>query len=204
MLSYDPIPYTLQRTLVLTPCWPSSLSLSLSFSLSLSLSLSLANHEGWWEHTLAHTVPKILLMEEILHQLIGSLSHYLQGLIHPRWCRISSINSIIRLLSTTLRRTNQRMGNRGRRSYHAAKPLNRNHAAKPRSHKTTWWHSLTGDYQCHKAAKPKKKTQNMVQFEYTKGTVDMLLTTSILQHQEGRQEAQVMLLLLQHQFTWDS
>ena len=35
----------------------------------------------------------ILLMEEILHQLIGSLSQYLQAFIHPRWCRISSINS---------------------------------------------------------------------------------------------------------------
>ncbi len=35
----------------------------------------------------------ILLMAEILHQLIGSLSHYLQGFIHPRWCRISAINS---------------------------------------------------------------------------------------------------------------
>ena len=37
----------------------------------------------------------LLLMEEILHQLIGtvrSLSHYLQGFIQPRWCRISSIN----------------------------------------------------------------------------------------------------------------
>jgi len=33
-------------------------------------------------------------MEGILHQLIGSLSHYLQGFIHSRWCRISSINSI--------------------------------------------------------------------------------------------------------------
>ena len=33
-------------------------------------------------------------MEEILHQLIGSLSHSLQGFMHPRWCRISSINSI--------------------------------------------------------------------------------------------------------------
>ena len=33
-------------------------------------------------------------MAEILHQLIGSLSHYFQGFIHPR-CRISSINSII-------------------------------------------------------------------------------------------------------------
>ena len=32
-------------------------------------------------------------MEEILHQLIGSLSHYLQGFLHPRWCRISSMNS---------------------------------------------------------------------------------------------------------------
>ena len=35
-------------------------------------------------------------MEEILHQLIASLSHYLQGFVsfvHTRWCRISSINS---------------------------------------------------------------------------------------------------------------
>ena len=32
-------------------------------------------------------------MEEILHQLIGSLSHYLPGFIHLNWCRISSINS---------------------------------------------------------------------------------------------------------------
>ena len=32
-------------------------------------------------------------MEEILHQLIGSLSHYLQGFIHPRWCKISAISS---------------------------------------------------------------------------------------------------------------
>ena len=36
----------------------------------------------------------ILLMEEILHKLIGSLSHYLQGFIHPRWLfGISSSNS---------------------------------------------------------------------------------------------------------------
>jgi len=34
-------------------------------------------------------------MEEILHQLIGSLSNYFQGFIRPRWCRISSINSIL-------------------------------------------------------------------------------------------------------------
>ena len=36
----------------------------------------------------------ILLMEEILHQLICSLSHYLEGFTHPRWYRISSINSM--------------------------------------------------------------------------------------------------------------
>jgi len=35
----------------------------------------------------------MLLVEEILHQLLGSLSRYLQGFIHFRWCRISSINS---------------------------------------------------------------------------------------------------------------
>ena len=39
----------------------------------------------------------ILLMEEIRGSPVGvgSFSHYLQGLIHPRWCRISSINSSI-------------------------------------------------------------------------------------------------------------
>ena len=37
----------------------------------------------------------LLLMEEILHQLISSLSHYLQGCIYPGWCRISSINRMI-------------------------------------------------------------------------------------------------------------
>jgi len=35
---------------------------------------------------------EVLLMEEILHQLIGSSSHSLQGFMHPRWCRISAIN----------------------------------------------------------------------------------------------------------------
>ena len=29
------------------------------------------------------------------NQLISSLSHYSQGLVHPRWCRISSINSMM-------------------------------------------------------------------------------------------------------------
>jgi hypothetical protein len=32
-------------------------------------------------------------MEEILHQLIDGLSHYLKGFNHPWWCRISSIHS---------------------------------------------------------------------------------------------------------------
>ncbi len=37
----------------------------------------------------------IRLVEEILHQFIGSLSHYLQGFIHVRWLfGISSINSM--------------------------------------------------------------------------------------------------------------
>ena len=39
----------------------------------------------------------ILLMEEILHQFAGSLSHYLQGFLHPGWCRISSIWHIVGL-----------------------------------------------------------------------------------------------------------
>ena len=34
---------------------------------------------------LSYRTPQILLMEEILHQFIGSVSHYLQGFIHPRW-----------------------------------------------------------------------------------------------------------------------
>ena len=39
--------------------------------------------------------PPILLIEEILHQLIGSLSHYFQGFVHARWLfGISSVNSM--------------------------------------------------------------------------------------------------------------
>ena len=34
---------------------------------------------------------------------VGSLSHYLQGSIYPRWCRISSINSIIQIFSSRLK-----------------------------------------------------------------------------------------------------
>ena len=36
---------------------------------------------------------------EILHLLISSWSHYLQGFIHPRWCKISSINSMFLCVS---------------------------------------------------------------------------------------------------------
>ncbi len=39
----------------------------------------------------------LLLMAEILHQLNGSVSDYLQSFIHPKWCRISSINRTIDL-----------------------------------------------------------------------------------------------------------
>ena len=37
----------------------------------------------------------ILLMEEILHQMVCKISHYLQRFILVRWCRISFINSSI-------------------------------------------------------------------------------------------------------------
>ena len=38
----------------------------------------------------------ILLMEEILHLSIGSFGNYLQGFIRSRWCKISSINSMLK------------------------------------------------------------------------------------------------------------
>ena len=47
-----------------------------------------------WHIISIFTFTVLLLMDKILHQLIGRLSHYLQGFIHHRWCRISSINSI--------------------------------------------------------------------------------------------------------------
>ena len=45
---------------------------------------------------------EILLMEDILHQLIWKNFHYLQGFIHVRCCRISSINSMLKLLLLVL------------------------------------------------------------------------------------------------------
>ena len=63
-------------------------------SQSKSTKLWLVGLEIW---TILKTSPLCLLgwtSRVILHQLIGRLSHYLQGFIHLRWCRISSINSI--------------------------------------------------------------------------------------------------------------
>ena len=38
--------------------------------------------------------PHILLNGRNLHQLIGSVSHYLQGFVCPRWCRISEASTV--------------------------------------------------------------------------------------------------------------
>ena len=56
---------------------------------------------GWWKYPVIREAwclycCTLLLMAGILHQLIGSLSHDLQGFIHVRWCRISAINSMLR------------------------------------------------------------------------------------------------------------
>ncbi len=69
-----------------------------------TLARAITAHVGAWNaveniysyctHTLVLII-MVLLTKEILNQLIGSLSHCLQGFIHPRWCRISSINSIM-------------------------------------------------------------------------------------------------------------
>ena len=37
---------------------------------------------------------RVLLMEQILHQMIWKIFHCVKGLIHVKWCRVSSINSI--------------------------------------------------------------------------------------------------------------
>ena len=42
----------------------------------------------WWFNR------KYCLMDKILHRQGWWLSHHLHGFIHPRWCRISSFNSI--------------------------------------------------------------------------------------------------------------
>ncbi len=60
----------------------------------------------------------LLLTAEILHQLMDSLSHYLQGFIHPRWCRISAINSKSQVIS--------RVGSFPHESFSATQGLNHN------------------------------------------------------------------------------
>ena len=63
-------------------------------SVPLSFTKSTISIPTWFILNYVHN-EVLLLMEEILHQLICNLSHYLQGFIDPRWCRISSINRII-------------------------------------------------------------------------------------------------------------
>ena len=47
---------------------------------------------GVWHRWLTLLIV-ILLMDKILHHQGWWWSHYLQGFMYPRWCRISSINS---------------------------------------------------------------------------------------------------------------
>ena len=56
--------------------------------------LKLPQWPQWWYWWEGGPTQNIQLTEEILHHLIGSWSHYLQGFIHPRWLfGISSMNS---------------------------------------------------------------------------------------------------------------
>ena len=67
----------------------------LRFSRLLSEVLSkMKQDEARVKYKVLHPTSMLLWMEEILHQLIDGLSHYLWGFNHPRWCRISPINSI--------------------------------------------------------------------------------------------------------------
>ena len=50
-----------------------------------------------------HLLAKFLLMEEILHQLIGRLCQYLQGFIHPTWLGMGFQPSTVSLWSWVLR-----------------------------------------------------------------------------------------------------
>ena len=50
--------------------------------------------------------------KEILHQLIGSFSYHLQGFIHSRWSRISSINSMYMIVFATSPAFFSKLGNK--------------------------------------------------------------------------------------------
>ena len=69
---------------------------TLRLSMGITSSFGAGSWAGtqFWDHQNGRIVVVILLVEEILHQSIGSLFHYLQRYVHPRWCRISSMNSI--------------------------------------------------------------------------------------------------------------
>ena len=89
------LPFTLLPCLLVTTCtWPGRMPARSYFK-------DAARVQRWKSHwklkPLSPVVldSNILLMEEILHQLIGSLSQYLQGFIHARWCRISFINIML-------------------------------------------------------------------------------------------------------------
>ena len=70
-----------------------TVSLELRILMPMNGVMTILNLESWFPKIPLKGGPLLLLMAEILHQLIGSFSHYLQGSIHPRWCRISAINS---------------------------------------------------------------------------------------------------------------
>ena len=85
----------------LLPFFPTLLEQQVNMNVSWTAKVSLDRHfsQAIKRDKLEMKMVKIRLIEEILHQLIGSLSHYLQSFTHPRWCRISSINSIIEFSS---------------------------------------------------------------------------------------------------------
>jgi len=55
-------------------------------------------------------------MEEILHQLIGDLPHYLifTGFLHPSWRRISAINSMTQKTHHFMTSSSKQLGITGR------------------------------------------------------------------------------------------
>ena len=76
-------------TYVLCDCWWTKSGEAVEM-----LEIKTVSFAGYVNHNI-NWIILVLLMEEILHQLIGSLSHYLQCFIHPRWLfGISSIKSI--------------------------------------------------------------------------------------------------------------
>ena len=61
------------------------------------LKWSLLRAFPFWTILYNFKVPGVLLMAEILLTSWGCWPQYLQGCIHPRWCRTSSINSMLAL-----------------------------------------------------------------------------------------------------------